>query len=87
MSSTLLTILTFVEALAFVAVLALFLHLLAIRLRSVATKLDAVNVSVGGIEKDVGILSVGAPVINNRLEKVVAGLGQVAARAEGLLRR
>ncbi|MCA1694297.1 MAG: hypothetical protein LC749_05955 [Actinobacteria bacterium] len=82
-----LTILTFVEAVVLVAVLALFLRLLAIRLRSVATKLDKVNVSVGGIEKDVGILSVGAPVINNRLQKVVDGLGQVAARAESLLRR
>ncbi len=82
-----LTILTFVEVVALVVVLALFLHLLAGRLRSVATKLDAVNVAVGRIEKDVGILSVGAPVINNRLERVVGGLGQVAARAEGLLRR
>jgi len=87
MSTTVLTILTFVEVLVLVVVLALFLHLLAVRLRSVVAKLDAANVAVGGIEKDVGILSVGAPVINNRLENVVAALGRVAARAEGLLKR
>jgi hypothetical protein len=87
MTSDVLTILTFVEVVVLVAVLALFLHLLAVRLRSVAAKLDDANVAVGRIEKDVGILSVGAPVINNRLEQVVAGLGQVAARAEALLRR
>lgn len=87
MSSTVLTILTFAEAVALVAVLALFLHLLAVRLSSVTTKLGTVNGAVGGIEKDLGILKVGAPVINNRLLKVLDGLGQVGTRAESLLRR
>lgn len=87
MSSTVLTILTYVEVVVLVAVLALFLHLLAVKLRSVSTKLGAVNGAVGKIQTDLGILKVGGPVITNRLENVVAGLGQVAARAEGLLRR
>jgi len=87
MSSTVLTILTFVEVVALVAVLGLFLHLLAVKLRSVVAKLEIANRAVGGIGKDVGILNVGAPLINTRLANVVAGLGAVSAKAEALLRR
>lgn len=83
-TETLLTILTLVEIVALVAVLALFLHLLARRLRAIAQKLAMLGGEVSGIEKDLGILKVGAPVINARLNAIVDVLGGVAQRAERL---
>jgi hypothetical protein len=67
--------------------LAVFLHLLAVRLRSVAEKLFALNAAVSGVQKNLGILKVGAPVINARLANVVAALTRVATRAERLAGR
>jgi hypothetical protein len=82
MSNTVLIILTVVEIAALVLVLAAFLHLLAVRLRSVAEKLFALNSAVSGAQKNLGILKVGAPVINVRLGNLVAALTRVATRAE-----
>jgi hypothetical protein len=87
MSNTGLIILTVVEIAALVVVLAVFLHLLAGRLRSVAEKLFALNAAVSGAQKNLGILKVGAPVINVRLANVVAALTRVATRAERLAGR
>ena len=82
MSTALLTVLTLVEILALVAVLALFLHLLAGRLRSIAERLAMLGSEVSGIEKDLGILKVGAPVINARLRAVVEPFRGVVGKAE-----
>lgn len=82
MSNTGLIILTVGEIAALVVVLAIFLHLLAVRLRSVAEKLFALNAAVSGTQKNLGILKVGAPVINTRLTDLVAALTRVASRAE-----
>jgi hypothetical protein len=87
MSTTLLTILTLVEIVALVVVLALFLHLLAGRLRAIAEKLAILGSEVSGIGKDLGILKVGAPVINARLRAIVAALPGVSDKAERLARR
>jgi hypothetical protein len=87
MSTTLLTILSLVEIVVLVAVLALFLHLLAGRLRAIADKLALLGSAVSQIEKDLGILKVGAPVINTRLRTIVEVLPGVTAKAQRLARR
>lgn len=85
--TALLIILTLVEAVALVAVLALFLHLLAGRLNSIAETLTSVHGHVGAVEKDVGILKVGAPVINRRLTTIAQTLARVADKAGMVARR
>lgn len=82
MTTALLVVLTVLEIVALVAVLALFLHLLAGRLHSIAETLTRVDAHVGTIEKDLGILKVGAPAINTRLRDIVAALSRVAEKAE-----
>jgi len=81
--TALLTVLTLVEIVALVGALALFLHLLAGRLRAIAEKLALVGAEVAQIQKDLGILKVGAPVINTRLRAIVGVLQGVANKAEG----
>jgi hypothetical protein len=87
MNTTLLTVLTLVEIVALVAVLTLFLHLLAGRLRAISEKLANLGSEVSGVEKDLGILKVGAPVINARLRTIAEALQGVAGRAERLQSR
>lgn len=87
MSTTLLTILTLVEIVALVAVLALFLHLLAGRLGAIADKLAVLGSDVSQVQKDLGILKVGAPVINTRLQAIVGVLPGLTGKAQGLARR
>lgn len=87
MSTTLLTILSLVEIVVLVAVLALFLHLLAGRLRAIADKLALLGSEVSQIEKDLGILKVGAPVINTRLRTIVGVLPGLTEKAQRLARR
>lgn len=78
----LLVVLTLLEIVVLVAVLALFLHLLAGQLRSIVETLARADAQVGAIEKDLGILRVGAPVINARLQDIVGALSGVAEKAE-----
>ena len=81
--NALLIVLTLVEVVVLVAVLALFLHLLAGRLNSIADNLGRVHGHVSTIEKDAGILKVGAPVINRRLKDIVgtiAGIERAVGR-------
>ncbi|MGI8593159.1 MAG: hypothetical protein ACR2ML_02125 [Solirubrobacteraceae bacterium] len=87
MSVGVLTILTLVEAVVLVAVLALFLILLAARLNSIADNLAKVDSSVAGVEKDLGILNVGAPFINVRLQTIAGVLPGIAEKAERLAAR
>jgi hypothetical protein len=87
MSKTVLIILTLVEIVVLVAVLALFLHLLAGRLRAIADKLAALGGAVSQVEKDLGILKVGAPVINTRLRAITEALPGVTNKAQRLARR
>jgi hypothetical protein len=87
MSNTVLIILTLVEIVVLVAVLALFLHLLAGRLRAIADKLAVLGSAVSQVEKDLGILKVGAPVINRRLRDITEVLPGVTSKAQRLARR
>jgi len=85
--TALLIVLTVLEILALVAGLAFFLHLLAGRLSSIAQAVARLDAQVGSIEKDLGILKVGAPVINTRLREVVGVLSEVADKARLVARR
>lgn len=85
--TALLIVLTVLEIVVLVAGLAFFLRLLAGRLSSIAQILTRLDAQVGRIEKDLGILRVGAPVINARLRSVVDVLSAVADKARLLARR
>jgi methyl-accepting chemotaxis protein len=85
MSTMLLIVLTVVEILALVVVLALFVIALTRRLRSVATALGQLS---GGdlraIQGDVFLIGAGAAILNRQLDTIAGALPAIAEKAESL---
>lgn len=85
MSTGLLVILTVVEVVALVVVLALYVVLITSRLRSVATSLGQVSGGVvRSIQGDVCLVGAGAAILNRKLNTIAGALPAIAAKAESL---
>jgi uncharacterized protein YoxC len=85
MSTTLLVILTVVEIVALVVVLALFVIAITRRLRSLANTLGQVSGGViGGIQGDVCLVGAGAAILNRKLNAIAHALPAIAEKAESL---
>ena len=85
MSTALLVILTVVEIVALVVVLALFVILITRRLRSVANTLGQVSSGViRAIQGDVCLVGAGAAILNRKLNAIAGALPAIAEKAESL---
>lgn len=85
MSTTLLVILTVVEIVALVVVLALFVIAITRRLRSVADALGQVSGNViRAIQGKVCLVGAGAAILNRQLDTIAGMLPAVAEKAESL---
>ncbi|MCA1671615.1 MAG: hypothetical protein LC799_05240 [Actinobacteria bacterium] len=85
MSTGLLVILTVVEIVALVVVLALFVILITRRLRSVANTLGQVSGGViRSIQGDVCLVGAGAAILNRKLNAIAGALPAIAEKAESL---
>lgn len=85
MSTELLVILTVVEILALVVVLALFVIAITRRLRSLANTLGQVSgVTLGAIQGDVCLVGAGAAILNRKLNAIADALPAIAEKAESL---
>ncbi|MBV9058891.1 MAG: hypothetical protein JO296_06635 [Pseudonocardiales bacterium] len=82
---TWLVILTVIEIVALVAVLALFLIAITRRLRSIADTLGQVSEGViGAIQGDVCLVGAGAAILNRKLNAIAQALSAIAEKAESL---
>lgn len=85
MSTELLVILTVVEIVALVVVLALFVILITARLRSIANTLGDLSKGViGAIQGDAFLVSPGAAILNQQLNGIADALPAIAKKAESL---
>jgi hypothetical protein len=85
MSTELLVVLTVIEILALVVVLALFVIMITRRLRSIANALGQVSgVVIGAIQGDVFLIGAGAAILNRKLNAIANALPAIAAKAESL---
>ena len=85
MSTELLVILTVVEIVALVVVLALFVILITDRLRSIANSLGHVSGGiVRSIQGDVCLIGAGAAILNRKLNAIAGALPEIATKAESL---
>jgi len=85
MSTELLVVLTVIEILALVVVLALFVIMITRRLRSIANALGQVSgVVIGAIQGDVFLIGAGAAILNRKLNAIAHALPAIAAKAESL---
>lgn len=84
MSTELLVILTLVEIVALVAVLALYLIVLTRRLHAVASILGQVSGGVTAVQGDVALVGAGASILNRKLETISNALPPIAEKAEAL---
>jgi hypothetical protein len=85
MSTGLLVILTVIEIVALVIVLALFVILITRRLRSVANALGQVSGGViRAIQGDVFLVGAGAAILNRKLNAIASALPAIAEKAESL---
>jgi uncharacterized protein YoxC len=85
MNTGLLVILTVVEIVALVVVLALFVILITRRLRSLADTLGQVSGGViGAIQGDVCLVGAGAAILNKKLNAIAGALPAIAQKAESL---
>ncbi|MGH3905058.1 MAG: hypothetical protein ACRDTE_12825 [Pseudonocardiaceae bacterium] len=85
MSTELLVILTVVEIVALVVVLALFVILITRRLRSLANTLGQVSGGViGSIQGDVCLVGAGSAILNRKLNAIAGALPAIAEKAESL---
>ena len=85
MSTGLLVILTVVEIVALVVVLALYLMLITNRLRSIAHSLGQVSGGIiRSIQGDVCLVGAGAAILNRKLNTIAGALPAIAAKAESL---
>ena len=87
MSTGLYVLLSVVEAVLLVVVLALALIRIRQRLDEIATGLGTLGSALGGIEKDLGLIGVVAPKINGPLSVIVGALPGIAHKAEAVARR
>lgn len=85
MSTWLLVVLTVIEIVALVVVLALFLIAITRRLRSIATTLGQVSGGVlGAIQGDVCLVGAGAAILNRQLNTIAQAVSAIAEKAESL---
>jgi len=85
MNTGLLVILTVVEIVALVVVLALFVIAITRRLRSLANTLGQVSGGViGAIQGDVCLVGAGAAILNKKLNAIAGALPAIAEKAESL---
>ena len=85
MSTELLVILTIVEIVALVVVLALFVIAITRRLRSVADTLGQVSGRfISAIHGKVCLVGAGAAILNRQLDAIASALPAVAEKAESL---
>lgn len=84
MSTELLVILTVIEIVALVVVLALFVILITRRMRSVADTLGKASQVVGTIQGGVCLVGAGAAYLNHRLNFLEGALPAIAEKAESL---
>ncbi|MDQ4092688.1 MAG: hypothetical protein M3143_04535 [Actinomycetota bacterium] len=85
MSTALLVILSVIEILALVVVLALFVISITRRLRSIADTLGEVSAGdLGGIQGDVFLVGPGAALLNRKLNAIANALPAIAEQAESL---
>ncbi|MGH3897925.1 MAG: hypothetical protein ACRDTA_06635 [Pseudonocardiaceae bacterium] len=85
MSTALLVILTVVEIVALVVVLALFVMAITRRLRSLANTIEQVSGGViGAIQGDVCLVGAGAAILNKKLNAIAGVLPVIAEKAESL---
>jgi len=86
MSTSLYILLSVVEAVLLVVVLALALIRITQRLNEIATGLEALGSSLGGVEQDLARIGVVAPKINAPLKAIVGALPGIAEKAETVAR-
>ena len=85
MSTELLVILTVVEIVALVVVLALYVISITNLLRSIADSLGKVSVGIiGPIQGDVCLVGAGAAILNRKLNAIAGALPAIAEKAESL---
>ena len=85
MSTELLVLLSVLEIVALVVVLALFVILITRRLRSLANTLGQVSSGVlGAIQGDVCLVGAGAAILNRKLNAIAGALPAIAEKAESL---
>lgn len=85
MSTGLLVILTVVEILALVVVLALFVISITRRLRAIANALGEVSGGIiRSIQGDVFLVGAGAAILNRKLNAIAGALPAIAEKAESL---
>ncbi|MGH3821842.1 MAG: hypothetical protein ACRDRA_03215 [Pseudonocardiaceae bacterium] len=85
MSTWLLVILTVIEVVALVVVLAIFLIAITRRLRSIANTLGQVSGGViGAIQGDVCLIGAGAAILNRKLNAIAQALSAITEKAESL---
>jgi hypothetical protein len=85
MSTELLVILTVVEIVALVVVLALYVISITNLLRFIADSLGKVSVGlIGPIQGDVCLVGAGAAILNRTLNTIAGALPAIAAKAESL---
>jgi hypothetical protein len=82
MSETIFILLTAVEVVALVAVLAVYLILLASGLRSISTVLASVNWGVRAVERQLSAVPPAVREVNWALEEIAATLPRLAERIE-----
>lgn len=86
MSTELLIVLSVVEIVLLVAVLALFLLAVAARARSIAEHLAVLSSDLQVVDRHVGAIRPTAEQINMPLDDIVEALPLIAAKAEDLAR-
>jgi hypothetical protein len=87
MSTTTLTVLSLVEAVLLVLVLAVALIQIRVRLTRIAGRLAALAQTVSTISVHLGLIAPTAPKINAPLKDIVAALPRIAEMAETLTER
>ncbi len=87
MSTELFVILSVVEAVLLVVVLAIALIRIRQRLNAIAASIDTFGSGLGGIEKDLVLIGLAVPRINKPLTEIVAALPGIAEKAETVARR
>ncbi|MDQ3719182.1 MAG: hypothetical protein M3350_00055 [Actinomycetota bacterium] len=82
MSDGLLTLITVVEAVALVVILAIFLLIVASQLRTIATKLAEITWGARAVERQLRAVRSNVGQVNWALEEVAGTLPSVADKAE-----
>ena len=84
MSVATLVILTILEVVALVVVLAIYLTLVSRHLRSIASSLAKVTFGVRAVEQQVSVIGPGVGKVNETLEDIAGALPGIAENAERL---